>query len=167
MDQYAHRIKIKDNINTDNIIPDRYRLMCSSKNEYEKYVFHDIETDFYTKVRKDDFLIAGENFGCGSSKEYAPLALKQLGLRAVVAKSFARIFYRNAFNVGLLLLECNTNYIDDGDKLEFLTEKHIIKNLSKGININIKSLPLVVKKIIQDNGVIEHIKKNGGFRIEL
>jgi 3-isopropylmalate/(R)-2-methylmalate dehydratase small subunit len=69
--------------------------------------------------------------------------------------------------VGLLLLECNTNYIDDGDKLEFLPEQHIIKNVSKGINISIKPLPLIVKKIIQDNGVIEHIKKNGGFRIEL
>lgn len=167
MDHYAHRLKIKDNINTDNIMPDMYRLMCDKPKEYEKYVFHDIEPDFYTKVKKEDFLIAGDNFGCGSAKEYAPIALKQLGLRAVVAKSFARIFYRNAFNVGLLLLECNTNYIDDGDKLEFLPEQHIIKNVSKGINISIKPLPLIVKKIIQDNGVIEHIKKNGGFRIEL
>jgi 3-isopropylmalate/(R)-2-methylmalate dehydratase small subunit len=167
MEHFAHRIKLKDNINTDNIIPDRHRLACENKAEYAKFVFCDIEKDFHANIKEGDFLIAGENFGCGSSKEYAPIALKELGLRAVIAKSFARIFYRNSFNVGLLLLECNTNYIDDGDNLELHTDKHIIKNLSKGINVSIKPLPLVVRKIIQDNGVIEHIKKNGGFRIEL
>ena len=83
-----------------------------------------------------------------------------------MAKSFARIFYRNAFNIGLLLLECNTNYIDDGDNLEFDAEKNIIKNLRKGLFIDVKPLPLLVKRIIDDGGVIEHLKKHGGFKIE-
>jgi len=163
----AHRIKIKDNINTDYIISGRYKFRIRDPRELAKYVFNDLEPDFYKRIKQGDFLIAGENFGCGSSREQAPLALKALGLKAVVAKSFARIFYRNAFNVGLLLLECNTNYVDDGDALEYVAEKNIIKNLSKGLNIDIKPLPLLIKKIIEDGGVIEHIKKHKGFRIEL
>jgi len=162
----AHRIKIQDNINTDYIISGRYKFSIRDPKELAKYVFNDIEPEFHKRVKKGDFLISGENFGCGSSREQAPLALKTLGLRAVVAKSFARIFYRNAFNIGLLLLECNTNYIDDGDNLEFDSEKNIIKNLRKGLFIDVKPLPPLVKRIIDDGGVIEHLKKHGGFRIE-
>jgi 3-isopropylmalate/(R)-2-methylmalate dehydratase small subunit len=162
----AHRIKIKDNINTDYIISGRFKFRIRDPKELAKYVFNDIDPDFHKKVKPGDFLIAGENFGCGSSREQAPLALKALGLHAVVAKSFARIFYRNAFNVGLLLLECNTNYVDDGDALLFVQEKNILKNLSKGLNIDVKPLPGLVKKIINDGGVIEHLKKHGEFRIE-
>ena len=164
--QMAHRIKIQDNINTDYIISGRYKFSIRDPKELAKYVFNDIEPEFHKRVKKGDFLIAGENFGCGSSREQAPLALKTLGLRAIVAKSFARIFYRNAFNVGLLLLECNTNYIDDGDNLEFDPEKNIIKSLHKGLFIDVKPLPPLVKRIIDDGGVIEHLKKHGGFRIE-
>ena len=162
----AHRIKIQDNINTDYIISGQYKFSIRDPKELAKYVFNDIEPEFHKRVKKGDFLISGENFGCGSSREQAPLALKTLGLRAVVAKSFARIFYRNAFNIGLLLLECNTNYIDDGDNLEFDAEKNIIKNLRKGLFIDVKPLPLLVKRIIDDGGVIEHLKKHGGFKIE-
>jgi len=162
----AHRIKIKDNINTDYIISGRYKFRIQDPKELAKYVFNDIDPEFHKIVKPGDFLIAGENFGCGSSREQAPLALKFLGLRAVIAKSFARIFYRNAFNVGLLLLECNTNYIDDKDILEYMPEKNLLKNLSKGINVDVKPIPSLMRKIIEDGGVIEHIKKNGGFRIE-
>ena len=162
----AHRLKINDNINTDYIISGRYKFMIRNPKELAKFVFNDIEPDFYKKIKKGDFLIAGENFGCGSSREQAPLALKALGLKAVVAKAFARIFYRNAFNVGLMLLECNTNYIDDGDALQLDTETNIIKNLSKGLNIDTKPLPFIIKKILDDGGVVEHFKKHGGFKIE-
>ncbi len=162
----AHRLKIKDNINTDYIISGRYKFRIRDSRELAKYVFNDIETDFYKKIKKGDFLIAGENFGCGSSREQAPLALLALGLKAVVAKTFARIFYRNAFNVGLMLLECNTNYIDDGDALQLDTETNIIKNLSKGLNIDTKPLPSIIKRILDDGGVVEHFKKHGGFKIE-
>lgn len=163
----AHRIKIQHNINTDYIISGRYKFSIRDPKELAKYVFNDIDPEFHKKVKPGDFLIAGENFGCGSSREQAPLALKALGLRAVVAGSFARIFFRNAYNVGLLLLECNTNHIDDGDMLELDLDRMIIKNLSKGLNVEIKPLPPLMKRIIEDGGVIEHLKKHGGFRFEL
>jgi len=161
----AHRIKIQNNVNTDYIISGRYKFRIRDTKELARFVFNDIEEDFYKRIKPGDILISGENFGCGSSREQAPLALKAMGLGAVVAKSFARIFYRNAFNVGLLLLECNTNYIDDGNIVEFDKSKNVIKNISKGLNIDVKPLPPLVKKIIEDGGVIEHIKKHGGFRI--
>jgi len=164
---FAHRIRIQNNINTDYIISGRYKFRIRDPKELAKYVFNDIEPDFHKRIKPGDFLIAGENFGCGSSREQAPLALKTLGLRAIVAKSFARIFYRNAFNIGLLLLECNTNYIDDGNTLEFVAEKNVLKNLSKGLNIDVAPLPAIVRTIMHDGGVIEHLKKHGGFRIEL
>jgi len=163
----AHRIKIKDDINTDYIISGRYKFSTTDPKELAKYVFNDIEPDFYKRVKPGDFLIAGENFGSGSSREQAPLALKTLGLRAVIAKSFARIFYRNAFNLGLLLLECNTNYIDDGDKIKYVPDRNVIYNQSKGINIDIKPIPYLMKRIIEDGGVIEHLQKHGGFRLEI
>ncbi len=162
----AHRTKIKDNLNTDYIISGRFKFSVKDPAQLGKYVFNDIDPDFYKRIQPGDFFIAGENFGCGSSREQAPLALKALGLTAVVAKSFARIFYRNAFNVGLLLLECNTNYIDDGDAVEYDADNNMIKNLSKGLNVDVKPLPHLMRKIIVDGGVVEHIKKNGGFRFE-
>lgn len=162
----AHRLKIKDDINTDYIISGRYKFRIQDPKELAKYVFNDIDPEFHKKAKKGDFLIAGENFGCGSSREQAPLALKALGLTAVVAKSFARIFYRNAFNVGLLLLECNTKYIDDKDMLEYDEEKNMLKNLTKWLFVDIKPLPPIVKSILKDGGVIEHFKKHKGFRIE-
>lgn len=162
----AHRIKIENDINTDYIISGRYKFRIRDPKELAKYVFNDLDPDFHKKVRPGDFLIAGENFGCGSSREQAPLALKALNLRAVVAKTFARIFYRNAFNVGLLLLECNTNHIDDGDILEFDGEKNIIKNLSKGLYVDVKPQPQLFRTILEDGGVVAHLKKHGGFIIE-
>jgi len=162
----AHRLKIKDNINTDYIISGRYKFRIRDPRELAKYVFNDIDPYFSKKVKKGDYLIAGDNFGCGSSREQAPLALKALGIKAVIAKSFARIFYRNSFNVGLMLIECNTQFIDDGDMLELHEAKNVIKNLNKGLNIEIKPLPLIIKKILDDGGVVEHFKKNKGFKIE-
>ncbi|MFH1790975.1 MAG: 3-isopropylmalate dehydratase [Candidatus Omnitrophota bacterium] len=161
----AHRIKIENNINTDYIISGRYKFRIKDPKDLAQYVFNDIDPDFHTKVRQGDFLIAGENFGCGSSREQAPAALRALGLKAVVAKSFARIFYRNAFNVGLLLLECNTNHIDDGDVLDYDAERNILKNMSKGLFIEVKPIPALMRKIINDGGVIEHVKKHNGFAI--
>ena len=162
----ARRLKIKDNINTDYVISGRYKFRIKDPKDLAKYVFNDLDPDFAKRVKKGDFLIAGENFGCGSSREQAPLALKALGLKAIIAKSFARIFYRNAFNVGLMLLECNTNYIDDGDELVLDEDKNMLKSLNKGLNIEAKPLPLLVKKILEDGGVVEHFRKHGGFRIE-
>ena len=131
-----------------------------------KYIFEDIDPDFAARVKPGDILIAGENFGCGSSREQAPQALKMAGFTAVVAKDFARIFYRNAFNIGLLLIECNTDFIDDGDELEIDINGGKLKNNSKGLLLDIKPIPLVMKKLLEDGGVVEHFKKHGGFKFE-
>jgi 3-isopropylmalate/(R)-2-methylmalate dehydratase small subunit len=160
---YAHRLKIQNDINTDYIISGRYKFKIQDEKELAKHIFEDIEEGFCKKVKPGDFLVAGENFGCGSSREQAPVALKACGLRAVIAKSFARIFYRNAFNVGLCLVECETNYIDDLDELELDLEKNVVKNISKGVNIEIKPVPRVMKKLLEMGGVIEYFKTHGNF----
>ena len=121
------------------------------------------EENFAEKIKPGDFLVAGENFGCGSSREQAPVALKASGLKAVIAKSFARIFYRNAFNVGLCPIECETNYIDDMDELELDLERNVVKNITKGVNIEIKPIPRIMRKFLEKGGIIEYFKEHGGF----
>jgi 3-isopropylmalate/(R)-2-methylmalate dehydratase small subunit len=163
----AHRLlRVQNNVNTDYIISGRYKFSIQDQKELAKHVFEDIEEDFYKKVKKGDFLVSGENFGCGSSREQAPLALKAAGLSVIIAKSFARIFYRNALNLGLCLLECNTNYIDDGDELELDLEKNILKNKSKGLNISFKAMPPIVRKVLAEGGIVEYFKKHGGLELE-
>jgi len=161
---FAHRLKIQNDINTDYIISGRYKFKIQDEKELAKYIFADLEDDFHKKIKPGDFLVAGENFGCGSSREQAPVALRASGLKAVIAKSFARIFYRNAFNVGLCLLECETNYIDDMDEIEVDYEKNIIKNISKGVNIDFKPIPEIMKNFLDAGGVIEYVKEFGGFK---
>ena len=166
MTHLAHRLlKIQDNVNTDYIISGRYKFRIRDPKELAKHVFEDIEANFYKKIKKGDFLVSGENFGCGSSREQAPQALKAMGLRAIVAKSFARIFYRNALNLGLYLLECNTNYIDDGNELELDLDGNILKNKSKGLNIAFKPVPPLAKKILAEGGMIEYFKKHGELEV--
>lgn len=159
-------LKTQNNVNTDYIISGRYKFRIRDPKELAKHVFEDIEDDFYKRVNKGDFLVSGENFGCGSSREQAPLALKATGLRAVIAKSFARIFYRNALNLGLYLLECNTDHIDDGDELGLEFDKSLIKNRSKGLNISFKPIPRLAKKILTEGGMIEYFKKRGKLDLE-
>ena len=166
MKHFARRLKVKDNINTDYVISGRYKFKIQDPKELAKYIFEYIDPDFAARVKPGDILIAGENFGCGSSREQAPQALKMAGFTAVVAKDFARIFYRNAFNIGLLLIECNTDFIDDGDELEIDINGGKLKNNSKGLLLDIKPIPLVMKKLLEDGGVVEHFKKHGGFKFE-
>jgi 3-isopropylmalate/(R)-2-methylmalate dehydratase small subunit len=117
-------------------------------------------------VKPGDILVAGHNFGCGSSREQAPQALKTVGFSAVAAKDFARIFYRNAFNIGLLLVECNTDFIDDGDELEIDIEGAKLRNKSKGLLLDIRPIPFVMRKLLEDGGVVEHFKKYRGLKFE-
>jgi 3-isopropylmalate/(R)-2-methylmalate dehydratase small subunit len=166
MKHYARRLKIQDNINTDYVISGRYKFKIQDPKELAKYIFEDIDPDFAARVKKGDILVAGENFGCGSSREQAPQALKQSGFAAVIAKSFARIFYRNAFNIGLLLVECNTDFIDDGDEIELDIDNAKIKDVGKGLILDIKPLSGVMKKLLEDGGVIDHFKKHGGFKFD-
>ena len=142
MRHYARRLKLQDNINTDYVISGRYKFKIQDPKELSKHIFEDLDPAFAARIRKGDVLVAGENFGCGSSREQAPQALKTAGFSAVVAKSFARIFYRNAFNIGLLLLECNTDFIDDGNELDIDIDRNTIKNSSKGLLIEAKPLQI-------------------------
>lgn len=166
MKHYARRLKVQDDINTDYVISGRYKFKIQDPKELAKHIFEDIDPDFAARVKNGDILVAGENFGCGSSREQAPQSLKQAGFYAIVAKSYARIFYRNAFNIGLLLIECNTDFIDDGDELELDIEKGKLKSVGKGLVLDIEPIPQVMKKLLEDGGVIEHFKKHGGFKFE-
>jgi len=164
---FARRLlKIQDNINTDYVISGRYKFKIQNPRELAQHIFEDVDTTFPSRVKKGDFLVAGENFGCGSSREQAPQALKAAGIQAVVAKSFARIFYRNAFNIGLLLVETQTQHIDDGDELEIDMNASKIKNRSNGLILDIKPVPKLMRTFLEDGGVVEHFKKYGGFRLE-
>lgn len=157
--------KFGDGISTDHIAPGRLFHLRSNLEEFSKHVLEDADPDFAKNMKKGDFVVAGNNFGLGSSREHAPQIIKIAGVGAVIAKSFARIFYRNAINIGLLLIECNTDKIDAGDELELDVQKGILKDITKNIEIEIMPLPDVMIKLLNDGGLIEHIKKNGDFSL--
>ena len=157
--------KFGDNISTDHIAPGRLYHLRSDLNEFAKHVLEDADETFAQRMKKGDFVVAGSNFGLGSSREHAPLIMKIAGVGAVLAKSFARIFYRNAINIGLLLLECDTDGIDAQDEIEVDVREGVIKNLTKNTEIKFKPLPEVMIKLQQDGGLIEHIKKHGDFKL--
>lgn len=162
----ARRLKQNDNVNTDYVISGRYKFSIEDPKELAKHIFEDIDPTFASKVKEGDFIVAGENFGCGSSREQAPQAIKAAGIKAVIAKSFARIFYRNAFNIGLCLIECDTDSIDDGDILELNLKNNRIKNVTKNSLLPIKPIPEIMRRLLADGGVIEHFKKYGGFHFD-
>ncbi|WP_019176522.1 3-isopropylmalate dehydratase small subunit [Methanomassiliicoccus luminyensis] len=151
-----------DNLNTDYVISGKYKFKTLDMNELAKHVMEDIRPGFYNEITKGDFVVAGENLGAGSSREQAPLVLKAAGISAVVAKSFARIFYRNCINVGLAVVEVDTSGISEGDELEVDVAAGVVKNLTKGVTLQAKPLPPVMMKILSDGGLAEHLKKNGG-----
>lgn len=157
--------KFGDNISTDHIAPGRLYHLRSNLPEFAKHVLEDADETFASRMKKGDFVVAGSNFGLGSSREHAPLIMKIAGVGAVLAKSFARIFYRNAINIGLLAIECDTDAIDDSDELELDIEKGIITDLTNGSIIQIEPLPPVMIKLLKDGGLVEHIKKNGDFKL--
>lgn len=157
--------KFPDDISTDHIAPGRLFHLRSNLPEFAKHVLEDADPEFASKVQKGDFIVAGSNFGLGSSREHAPQIIKLSGVSAVIAKSFARIFYRNAINIGLLALECDTDLIDAQDELEVDIRKGIIKDLTKNTEIKFKPLPEVMIKLLQDGGLVEHIKKYGDFNL--
>jgi len=146
--------KFGDDIDTDVIIRGKY-LVINDPKELAKHVFENIRPDFASEVKPGDFIVAGENFGCGSSREHAPLALKATEIEAVIAKSYARIFFRNAINIGLRVLECeDTDKIDDGDELEVDYSVNTILNRTKGEEYLINPLPDFLKQIIEKNGLV-------------
>jgi len=157
--------KFGNNISTDHIAPGRLFHLRSNLPELAKHVLEDADPDFASNMAKGDFVVAGKNFGLGSSREHAPQIIKLAGVNGVLAKSFARIFFRNAINIGLLLVECNTDLIGQGDELEIDIENGIVKNLTQNIDIKITPLPEVMIKILNEGGLAKHIERHGDFQL--
>ena len=156
----AHGIvhKYGDNVDTDVIIPARY-LNTSSHSELAAHCMEDIDKDFVKNVKKGDIIVAEKNFGCGSSREHAPIAIKASGVSCVIASTFARIFYRNAINIGLPIIECPeaSKGIEDGDEVEVDFDSGMIYNRTKGTKFKGQAFPEFMQKIIKAEGLVNYI----------
>ena len=149
-----------DNVDTEVIIPARY-LNTIDKKELASHCMEDIDKDFTKKVQAGDIMVAGYNFGCGSSREHAPIAIKESGISLVIAKSFARIFYRNSINIGLAIVECEeaVNGISNGDIVEADLDNGVIYNKTTGEKFQTQPFPAFIQKIIQNGGLVASIQK--------
>ncbi|MBT9148746.1 MAG: 3-isopropylmalate dehydratase small subunit [Dehalococcoidia bacterium] len=157
--------KFGDNISTDHIVPGKLLHLRSNLPELAKHVLEDADPTFAQRVRKGDFVVAGKNFGLGSSREHAPLVIKMAGVSAVIVKSVARIFYRNAINIGLPVLLCDTDGIDDGDEIEVDLKVGRIKDLANKIELHSSKMPQIMLDILHEGGLIPYMKKHRGFDI--
>lgn len=148
-------IRYGDNVDTDVIIPARY-LNTGDPKELAAHCMEDLDPDFTRRVRPGDLIVAGQNFGCGSSREHAPIAIKASGISLVIAKSFARIFYRNAINIGLAIVECPAaaDAISDGDRVEADLERGIIRDLTTGQEFHTEPFPPFIRQIIAAGGLV-------------
>ena len=155
-----------NDINTDYIISGRYKFKTLDMKELARHLMEDLDPEFVNRIDTGDFIVAGRNFGCGSSREQAPLTIINAGISAVIAKSFARIFYRNSINTGLPLIECDTAMIEAGDQLKVNLAEGLLYNLSKKKEIPVVPLPPVMLKILADGGLVEHFKKHGTFNFD-
>jgi 3-isopropylmalate/(R)-2-methylmalate dehydratase small subunit len=152
--------KYGDNVDTDVIIPARY-LNSSDPAELATHCMEDIDTEFVKKVKKGDIIVANKNFGCGSSREHAPIAIKASGISVVIAKSFARIFYRNAINIGLAIVECPeaAENISEGDKVEADLDNGIIRDITTGREFRTEPFPEFIQNIIENGGLVQSVAK--------
>ena len=150
--------KYGDNVDTDVIIPARY-LNATQGDELAKHCMEDIDKEFVNQVQKGDIIVANKNFGCGSSREHAPIAIKAAGVSCVIAETFARIFYRNAINIGLPIIECPeaSKGIDEGDEVEVDFDSGMIYNRTKGTEFKGQSFPEFMQKIIKAEGLVNYI----------
>jgi len=158
--------KFGDNISTDLIAPGRLFHLRSNLPELAKHVLEDADPEFASKVTPGDFVVAGNNFGLGSSREHAPTIIKLAGVAAVIASSFARIFYRNAINVGLPVIQCDTSNIDAGDELEVDLAAGTVKNVTKGFTLTFPPLPGIMRTILDDGGLVAHIATHGDIMLD-
>lgn len=159
--------KFGDDVNTDEIIPARY-LSFTDPAKLAKHVMEDADPAFPSKVGKGDIIVAGKNFGCGSSREHAPVAIKGAGVACVIAKSFARIFFRNAFNMGLMIFESAdaAEDIKEGHQVEIDPDQGIIRNLATGKAFRVAPIPPFMRELVKDGGLIAHIRKTGGLSVK-
>jgi len=157
--------KFGDNISTDHITPGRLTHLRSNLPELAKHVLEDADPTFASRVKAGDFVVAGNNFGLGSSREHAPLVIKMAGVSAILAKSVARIFFRNAINLGLPVLMCDTALINDGDELEVDLAAGTVKDITNGNQLTFSKIPEVMLNILNEGGLIPYIQKYGDFRL--
>ena len=160
MKAVGHVFKYGDNVDTDVIIPARY-LNATDGSELSKHCMEDIDKDFVGKVQKGDLIVANKNFGCGSSREHAPLAIKCAGVSCVIAETFARIFYRNSINIGLPIIECPeaARSIEAGDEVEVDFDSGVITNKTKGETYQGQAFPPFMQKIISAGGLVNYINQ--------
>lgn len=157
--------KLGDNISTDHIVPGRYAYLRSDLPELAKHVMEDADPTFVSRVKPGDFIVGGNNFGLGSSREHAPLVIKMAGINAVLAKSVARIFFRNAINLGLPVLICDTDAINDGDELEVDLKAGTVKDTTSGREFAFGKTPEVMLRILDEGGLLPYIQKYGDFKV--
>ena len=154
--------KFGEDVNTDLIISGKYKLSITDLDELSKHAMEALMPDFADQVKKGDIIVAGGNFGCGSSREQAPLVLKHLGVAAVIAKSFARIFYRNAMNIGLPAIECKAaDTIEPGDILELDLMKGLVRNHTRDEEYEVKPVPPGLWKVLSEGGLVNYVNKHG------
>ncbi|HEY92375.1 MAG TPA: 3-isopropylmalate dehydratase small subunit [Dehalococcoidia bacterium] len=158
-------LKFGDNISTDHIIPGRLAHLRSNLPELAKHVMEDADPDFASRVTPGDFIVGGSNFGLGSSREHAPLVIKISGVSAILAKSVARIFFRNAINLGLPVLICDTDKINDEDKLEVDLVAGTVNDITNGNRLTFSEIPEVMLHILDEGGLIPYIQKHGDFKL--
>jgi len=157
--------KFGDNISTDHIVPGRLAHLRSNLPELAKHVMEDADPTFASRVKPGDFIVAGNNFGLGSSREHAPLVIKMAGISAILAKSVARILFRNAINLGLPVLICDTSQINDGDELEIDLASGTVKDVTNGKQLTAGKIPEVMLRILNEGGLIPYIKKFGDIKL--
>ena len=157
--------KFGNDISTDLIIPGKYAQIRSNLPELAKHVMEDADPTFVTKVKPGDFIVGGKNFGLGSSREHAPLVIKMAGVSAILAKSVARIFFRNAINLGLPVLICDTDKINDGDTLEVDLAAGTIKDVTNGAVLTFGKIPDVMLSILNEGGLLDYIQKYGDIKV--
>jgi len=158
-------LKFGDNISTDDIIPGRLAHLRSNLPELAKHVMEDADPTFAARVKPGDFIVAGTNFGLGSSREHAPLVIKMAGVSAILAKSVARIFFRNAINLGLPVLLCETDSINDGDELKVDLKAGTIRDMTNGNQLTLAKIPEIMLHILDEGGLLPYIQKYGGFKL--
>ena len=153
-------IKLGDNINTDFIISGRYKFSITDIKQLSRHIMEDIDPDFPKKITPGKtIIVAGRNFGMGSSREQAPLVIKEAGITAVIAKQFARIFYRNGFNIGLPLIELDSDKISEGDNLSIDLDKGIVRNLTKKTQAKFKPFSKFMRELLREGGIVNYYKK--------
>lgn len=161
---WAHRLG--NDVSTDDVIASKYKSTTMNMEEMAKHLMENVDPNFIKKVVPGNFIVGGTNFGCGSSRETAPRVIKAAGISAVLAKGFARIFFRNAINTGLPVVECDTVNIDEGDQLEVDLSAGSVQNISKKTVLKVAPLPSVMLELLNDGGLSEHFKKHGNFHLQ-